>query len=73
MLRLHAWLTMTAWQTYVKQNSLRTAIPKTGLSADEVPKPGRHYANGGAEEFASMSQDTIADLVNRALRKAGRS
>lgn len=62
-----------AWQKATRENSLRTDIPKDGLYPFDAPKPGGKYVPAGTEEYARLAPTDIADLITRALEKAGRA
>jgi iron(III) transport system substrate-binding protein len=61
-----------AWQTHVKDNSLRMDIPKEGISRIYLPKPGVRYVNAATEDYAKLSSTEIAELITKALEKGGR-
>jgi iron(III) transport system substrate-binding protein len=61
-----------AYQESIALPSLRVDIPKTGLYPFDIPKPGLHYASGGAEEYSRVGVEEIRDLINKALAQAGR-
>lgn len=58
------------WQREVKQNSLRIDIPKDGLQAHNVPKPGVKYVNVATEEYAPLSGGPIRELLDRAIGRS---
>ena len=58
-----------SWQIHVEEPSLRTDIPKDGLSPILVPKPGVSYVNAATEEYSALTFSDISDLVTRALQK----
>jgi iron(III) transport system substrate-binding protein len=59
-----------AWQRETKEPSLRTDLPKDGVT--EAPKPGFEYANSSAEEYARVTADQIQPLITAARQRAGR-
>jgi hypothetical protein len=54
-------------QREVHQNSFRVDIPKDGVSALNIPKPGVNYVNTATEDCAPLSGGPIKDLIDRAL------
>jgi ABC-type Fe3+ transport system substrate-binding protein len=60
------------WQQTVEEPSLRVDVPKDGLPAYIVPKPGLAYVNAAGEEYARMASETINSLVAQALEQGGR-
>ncbi|MBM2811778.1 MAG: ABC-type Fe3+ transport system periplasmic component [Chloroflexi bacterium] len=56
-----------SWQREVKQNSLRVDIPKDGIPAYTLPKPGVKYVNTATESYGVLSGTVITDLLNRVL------
>jgi ABC-type Fe3+ transport system substrate-binding protein len=60
------------WQEAIEEPSLRVDIPKEGLAASAVPKPGISYVNAAGEEYTRLASDVIIGLVNQALQQSSR-
>jgi ABC-type Fe3+ transport system substrate-binding protein len=58
-----------SWQNNVQEPSLRTDIPKDGLSPLLVPKPGISYVNAATGEYSTLTFSDIGDIVTRGLEK----
>jgi iron(III) transport system substrate-binding protein len=58
-----------SWQNAVRQNSLRTDVPKDNVPMLYIPKAGVKYVNAATEEYAHLSGTAISDLVTRALEQ----
>ena len=58
------------WQETQLLPSLRIDIPRDGLFATDVPKPGVKYVAGGTEDYSGITPAIFKELVSKALEKA---
>jgi ABC-type Fe3+ transport system substrate-binding protein len=60
------------WQRETQFPSLRMDIPKDGLAAEYLPRPGVEYADGGTEEYGRITGAVFGELMGRAAEQSGR-
>ncbi len=60
-----------AWQRETETPSLRVDVPKDKLF--DTPQPNVSYENLASEEYISLQQSVLQDVIDKALQRAGRS
>jgi len=61
------------WQQRVGDPSLRIDVGRDGAFPPYLPQEGGRYVNGGTEEYSLVTAQSMSDVVNAALAKAGRA